>query len=166
MKRDDAEDALQPRGDEPKPDELDEAVEDEDADLPTLGRPNSQFPPSDKGLPDPIIVDVVIDPKPEDSLRLPFDKLSQLTSHVELFPPTLFPTKTDERATEDAEAAAIMPPLKLSLSIEGVGEVGPPRLFSREESPIVEFVPKDACITECNMLDKFVYHHTQLSYAI
>jgi tripartite motif-containing protein 2/3 len=84
VNRDDAEDALPPSGDDPSPEELDEAVEEDEADLPTLGRPNSPFPPSHKGRPEPIIVEVVIEPKPEDSLRLPLEILSLLASQEEL----------------------------------------------------------------------------------
>jgi len=123
VNNDDAEDALQPRGEEPRPEELEEAVEEEDADLPTLGRPNSPFPPSDRGLPDPIIVDVPIEPSPEDSLRLPFDTLSLFASY-EIFPVPL-PFKMDVRTALEAEPATFIPPLRLSLSIDGVGDVGP-----------------------------------------
>ena len=151
MNKDEAEDALQPSGEEPSPDELDDAVEEEEADLPTLGRPNSPFAPSERGLPEPIIVDVVIEPNPEDSLRLPLEILSLLAS-MELFPPMPLPTKTEERLTVDPETAAAIPPLKLSLSIEGVGEVGPPMFVSIEVSPIVELVLKAVCITDCNIL--------------
>ena len=150
VNKDDADEALHPKGDEPSPEELDEAVEDEEADLPTFVRPRSPFPPSDSGLPDPIIVDVVIEPKPDDSLRLPLDRLSLLASQ-ELFPPMLFPTKPDERETVLPVAAAAIPPLKLSLSIEGVGDVGPPRL-PINVSPTVALEPKAACITDCNMV--------------
>ena len=124
VNKDDADDALQPRGEEPSPEELEEAVEEEDADLPTFGRPNSPFPPSDNGLPDPIIVDVPIDPSPDDSLRLPFDTLSLFASQ-EIFP-VPFPFKMDVRAAFEPEPAPFNPPLRLSLSIEGVGDVGPP----------------------------------------
>ena len=68
VNKDDAEDALHPSGEEPSPDELDEAVEEDEADLPTFGRPNSPLPPSDIGRPEPIMAEVVIEPKPEDSL--------------------------------------------------------------------------------------------------
>lgn len=148
VNRDDAEDALPPSGEDPSPEELDEAVEEDEADLPTLGRPNSPFPPSHKGRPEPIIFEVVIEPKPEDSLRLPLEILSLLASQEELFPPMPLPTKIDERTTVEPEATAAIPPLKLSLSIEGVGEVGPPMLVTKEESPTVEFVLKAVCITD------------------
>ena len=146
---DDAEDALQPSGDDPSPDELDEAVEDEDADLPTLGRPSSPFPPSDNGLPDPIIVAVPMEPRPDDSLRLPLDTLSLFVSQV-IFP-LPFPIKTDERIALEPEVATVIPPLRLSLSIEGVGEVGPPMCVAKD-SPIAGFVPRLVCITDCNIL--------------
>ena len=152
VNRDDAEDALPPSGDDPSPEELDEAVEEDEADLPTLGRPNSPFPPSHEGRPEPIIVEVVIEPKPEDSLRLPFEILSLLASQEELFPPMPFAAKIDERETVELDATAAIPPLKLSLSIEGVGEVGPPMLVTKVESPTVEFVLKAVCITDCSIL--------------
>ena len=155
VNKDEAEEALQPRGDEPSPDELDEAVDEDEADRPTLGRPNSPFPPSDNGRPEPIMVEVVIEPKPEDSLRLPFDKLSLLASHEELFPPTLLPIKIDERTIADPEETAAIPPLKLSLSKYGVGEVGPPKLVTIEESPTAELALKAPCITDCNISQEF-----------
>jgi len=155
VNRDDAEDALPPSGEDPSPEELDEAVEEDEADLPTLGRPNSPFPPSHKGRPEPIMVEVVIEPRPEDSLRLPLEILSLLASQEELFPPMPLAAKIDERDTADPEATAAMPPLKLSLSIEGVGEVGPPILLTRVESPTVELVLKAVCITDCSILAEF-----------
>ena len=150
VNNEEADDALQPRGDEPRPEELDEAVEEEDADLPTLGRPSSLFPPSDNGLPDPIIVEVPMEPRPDDSLRLPFDTLSLFVSQ-EIFPLPP-PFKTDERTAPEPVPATVIPPLRLSLSMEGVGEVGPP-IWDDSASPMTGLVPNDCCITDCNILD-------------
>ena len=159
VNRDEAEDALPPSGEDPRPEELDEAVEEEEADLPTLGRPNSPFPPSHNGRPLPIIVDVVIEPNPEDSLRLPLEILSLLASDEELFPPMPFPPKMDDRAVGPGATAAI-PPLKLSLSIEGVGDVGPPIFVNKEDSPTVEFAFNAVCITDCSIFWPNVCYHT------
>ena len=152
MNRAEAEEARHPRGDDPRPeDELDEAVDEEDADLPILGRPNSPAPPSDKGRPEPMIFEAMIDPNPEDSLRLPFDTLSLFASHDELLNPPLLPANTDDPVITGPEVAAAIPSLKLSLSTEGVGEAGPPKLGTIEESPIVELVVRASCTTACSI---------------